>query len=333
MTRRRVLCFSQIPCKGFTLIELLVAVAAMALVLVLLMQMIGATSGYWKSTNDQAGAFRAARVAFDSITRNLSQATLNVGYDYYNAARQARMDADASTFIPSIYGRLSTLNFVSGKALIANQHTHALFFQAPLDFDPNGGLVESSSGQLNAVGYYIKYGNDSANRPSFPGAPPAPRNRFRLMEYFQPTEQLDVYRVNSGTAWFKNDVDAGKNSHVLAENIIVLAFLPKLPDAQGLAANYLADGYEYNSRMAWTSGNQPVQMHQLPPIVKVLMVAVDETSAKRDPTLGASFQNLFKDPLKFENDLAEIEKGLQDKGVNYRVFQTEVPIRSAKWSQ
>ncbi len=327
---------------AFTLVELLVAMSITLLLMVLVMQILGFSSNQWKQVLENTKAFQGARAAFESLTRNLSQAVLATEYDYYDASRRSRLQiatlADAanklSTFTPAIYGRSSALHFISGKNLIADQHTHSIFFQAPLDFEPPSD--ENPSGQLNAIGYFIHYGNDAANRPpNLSSSSPEPRTRFRLMQYLQPSSTLDVYRDSTGTSWFSTEAGQSVpvNAHILAENIVVLALLPKLPDEQGKAVDAIAPFYEYNSRTPWTSGAQPIQMHQLPPVVRVLMVAIDEVSAQRDSELGKSFRTLFTDPNKFADDLNEVETELRERKVNYRVFQADVPIRSAKWSQ
>lgn len=323
-----------LPRKGFTLVELLVAMAITLILVVLISQILGVSSRQWKQTNDNAKAFQGARAAFDSMTRTLSQATLATGYDYYNAARQSRVEAaesgSADAFVPDIYGRSSALHFISGKDLASGQLGHSVFFQAPLDFD--SAQTETASGQLNAIGFFLK----SIQDPDDPLGSP----RDCLMEYFQPTTLLETYKSSSGRAWFKTDVDAAlpANSHVLAENIVVLVFLPRLPDEQSddgqpVEANAIAPGYEYDSRVTWTSGAQPPQMHQLPPIVRTLMVAVDETTAKRHPDLADEFDALFQEPSDFEDNLGKVEEELQKIRANYRVFRADVPIRSAKWSK
>ena len=326
------------PCAtGFTLVELLVAVSLTLVILVLLLQVIGFASSNWQRVNDNAKAFEGARAAFDSITRQLSQATLATEYDYYNSSRVARLSITNSTaltnFVPDTYGRYSSLHFISGKSLLPTNHAHAVFFQAPLNFDTNAETASvPASGLLNAVGYFIRYLDDSSARPTnVSGNIPAPRTRYRLMQYMQPTANLDVYRDGSSNSWFLGDIDRG--SHILAENIVALVLLPKLPDEAGAAPDYLAPGYEYSTRTNWTAGAQPVQMHQLPPVVRVAMVAIDERSAMRDPALGSTFKDLFKNPADFQTNLATVETALRNARANYRIFQTDVPLRAAKWSE
>jgi len=320
---------------GFTIVELLVAAAITVVLLALLLQILGYTSTQWRRTSDNAKAFEGARVAFDALTRTLAQATLATEYDYYNASRVARLSITntntlATNFTPDIYGRYSSLHFLSGKSLLPTNHTHAVFFQAPMNFGTNAPSASApASGTLNAVGYFIRYSDDSAGRPTnVSSTTPAPRTRHRLMQYLQPTENLDVYRDGSSNAWFLPE-----NSHVLAENIVALVVLPKLPDEQGAPDAFLSPGYEYNTRTNWTVGAQPVQMHQLPPVIRVVMVAVDESTALRNPSIGTSFKDLFQDPALLATNLATVETTLRNEGANYRIFRTDVPLRSAKWSE
>jgi uncharacterized protein (TIGR02599 family) len=328
---------------GFTMIEALVAAAIMALILVLLMQMLGMTSGYWRNLSGSAKAFEGARAAFERITKGLSQATLNVEYDYYDASRRSRTDlaagsggaANLKSFVPAIYGRRADLHFMSGPGLVAGQHNHALFCQSPLDFTSSSG-EQNQTGRLNSVGWFVRYGSnvdDDGVAPS--GLKSEIRKRFRLYQYLQPSDRLDVYRTNSGTAWFKNDVDPDnpKNCSVLAENIVVLAVLPKLPEQGGAPPDALAPGFQYDSRKAWVDGSQPVQMHQLPPVVHVVMVAVDEPSVARNEDLGIQFKDLFKDPKELDADLDVVESVLINARAHYQIFRADIAIRSAKWSQ
>ncbi len=78
-------------------------------------------------------------------------------------------------------------------------------------------------------------------------------------------------------------------------------------------------------------------MNQLPPILHVAMVAIDEPSAQRicvndnPPDFGV--QSLFRDPKKLDADLATLETTLKAKNLGYQIFQADIGIRGAKWSQ
>ncbi len=331
--------------NAFTLVELMVAITITVIILGLLLQVLGFASSSWQKVNDNTKAFEGARAAFDSITRQLSQSTLGTYYEYYDSNRvpyplASNADVQAANvgvnaaagFRPSSYGRFAYLHFITGNNLVPDQKTHAIFFQAPLDFEGRGTTV-SSSGQLNAIGYFVQYTNDLAGRPAHLAAgTPATRDRYRLMQYFQPTQNLSVYPV-SDRSWIDN---AAVQARPFAENIVCLVLWPKKTDEEGAltGTNLIAPHYMYDSRTNWPSGvSQPVQMHQLPPTVRVLMVAVDESSASRLSGPGTFTDGLFSEPASYDSDLLELEKRLRDARITYRVFQSDVPLRAAKWSE
>src|SRR5690349_5884687 len=129
------------PFPGFTLVELLLAMAVAALIAVFLASMVNQTSSLWSNTKARVEQFRDARLAFEAITRRLSQATLNTYWDYYYPPGSNSSSLSSSTAVAPIgYGRQSELRFVcgSGTGLTAStganaslRPAHAIFFQAP----------------------------------------------------------------------------------------------------------------------------------------------------------------------------------------------------------
>lgn len=333
--------------RAFTLIELLVSMTIVSILLIVMVTITGQTSAVWRDTTGKSNQFREARNAFEAISRNLAQATLNTYYDYYAADGSSRKASDPATFVPASYGRQSELRFQSGEAstlvggAVATFPGQALFFQAPLGFTKaadNAGLENL----INTWGYYLEFREDS-DRPAY--MPGTKRHRFRLMEFMEPTESLQVYQQPN--QWLQT-VAGGANSHVIASNIICLTFLPKLP-SQGPAGdlrvdpdgNRLSPAYAYDSTTVGqaASGAELNSRHQLPPVVEVIMVAIDEPSAVRleqggsPPDFGLG--TLFKDatPARRKSDLQTLEATLANMKVNYRVFSTEVSLRGARWSR
>jgi len=400
--------------RGFTLIEILVSITILVILMAIIFQIINLTTSAYKQSTQGTGTMQQARVAFERMTRTLSQATLNTYYNYSSGA----------VAVSSHYVRQSELQFISGYGPIgtngtfittagqnAVQVTHAVFFQAPL------GVVTSADASnygnlgnlLNACGYFVTYGPDTS-RPAFLGTgtgtstsvmsnAPVSENRFRLMEYLQPSENLSVYTVGAVPAtglmpsWITNglptDLTASPpvNVHALASNIVALIIMPE-QFTSGTAANgeanttYVsspvsgdaggtgdgnANSYQYDSAygsnppangaqatytgtssiLQWQTGNQ------LPPLVKVVMVAIDETSGTRlaakypnassisPPDLGNLFTSspaLFQKPGQLfttggvEGDLEKLEDTLNSLKLNYYVFQSDVIIRGAKWT-
>jgi len=339
--------------EGFTIAELLVASAILSLLVVLLLNMVTQTSKTWRTTSGKIEEFRDARDAFDTITRRLSQATLNTYLDYDNPQN------------PTSYMRQSELRFLSGPmATILGSLTlpnptpgMAVFFQAPNGFSTNSS-TSILQNALNTWGYFLEYASDSNSRPSFlpTGAPPA-RYRYRLMELMEPTENLSIYNYTSGNRsytnvdWVSNSMTLASNrpAHVLAENVIALIILPKLSPADysnGYSMSSLAPYYTYDSSPNWTNyvantTNGDLDTHnQLPPVIQVTMVAVDETSAVRLANAYVNltnaspqgYGNLFTNAAEFSSNLTTLSTILTSKGINFRIFTTDVMIKGAKWS-
>lgn len=320
--------------QGFTLVELLVSMAVFAMIMVVIFGLTQQAGNAWRSTSSKIEAFQGARAAFETITDTLSQATLNTYYDYADASGRSRNSLIASSgtaanFVPATYTRFSDLHFISGKALLPTQVTHSIFFQTPAGYSASSSFQQMDT-LLNACGFYVAFDKDPS-RPAFLTTPE--RYRFRLFEFIQPSEQFSVFSSASGNSWFT--VPAASSSPPraqMADNIIALIVLPKASDAD--SAGTLAPLYEYDSR----DTTKPVSSNQLPPLVEVVLVAIDEPSAKRlelkngstPPDFGLA--SLFQQPASLDDDLKALEKTLIGKHLNYRIFRTTVPLRSSKWS-
>ena len=173
-------------------------------------------------------------------------------------------------------------------------------------------------------------------------APPQ-RYRYRLMELMEPSNSLSIYSAGaSATDWFMKPFQRTPSlSHVLAENVIQLVLLPRLgknDDPQNKTP--LSKSYRYDSYSATGSGNDPRWTNQLPPVVQVTMVALDEASASRVIRGSAlpAFDSLLKgssftSASKYDDDLLALQTGLTSQKLNYRVFTTNVSIRGARWSR
>ena len=436
---------------AFTLLEVMVSSALIVVIMGFLMYTMDQTQRTMRGADSRIGQFQTARVAFEAMTRNLSQATLNTYYDLDSTDKGtngAKLPYGETR--PTGYRRASDLHFVSGLAASAKildsteviDPTHAVFFQAPLGVsyqDDNTVLSASGyeaapttdssndkevkrkyrflNGLMNVCGYYIHWSQDQVV-PTFlkddlAANKIAPRYRYRLMEVTQPAETVAIYNnrwytkpggksgnfvspANEGarskvyenaTDWIK--VAVGKfqptlgvktdYSRPLADNIVAMIIVPKLPESdrkQKKLLNDLTLDYEYDSRpdkvydgdftkgtttvaSLLTSDQERSQYAQLPPILQVTLVAIDEDSGAKlensisDPKSGPSehwakglFKNLL-DEKKFNEELGAESKpseqsllgrlaGLDDSlklpKMNFRIFTTDVVMRSAKWT-
>jgi len=345
---------------GFTLVELLVSFAVLSILMLVLASMVSLTSSTWQRTRSGVERFQQARVAFDTLARRLSEATLNTYYDYVDEDGNYGITQNGTgrDFIPDRYVRRSELRFKSGPGLtgLPGDPSHSVFFHAPAGFSENATNLHSL---LNTCGFFVELGNDSG---LLPGILPAAfaRERFRLMQLLEPTEDFSIYQLvadNPKTAsesWFKTPIaNRSDTVSVIAENIIALVLLPKLSKADQApkkgAKTYndssLAPGYSYDS----TGKNEDANLNpsnQLPPVVEVTMVAIDENSASRMSSadrqeLHGIVSGLFKtagsttDASKpgFAKDLKTLESHLVSKRIGFRIFNSNVIMKSAKWSR
>jgi len=362
--------------RAFTLVELLVSMAVLALILVILLGAMNGISGIIQRSTSKVQEFREARTAFETITRRLSEATLNTYWGYDNPAA------------PKNYMRESELRFYAnpnqfGKYSSASSNgnpsypTHCIFFQAPLGYVSNTTSYGDLPNLLNTWGYYIEFSSDTDAtvnlRPSFLNtaamqAVLPPRYRYRLIEMREPSDQLTLYQYTSGlgssgttlncntyngTQWFSTPRSTNTNHHVLAENIVALVIIPMLSPQDDPTGTALCPNYTYDSNPTVTNSNSVLNTkNQLPPVVQITMVAVDETTFRRVQKLNmppANFTNTTLDNLftvqgsnlytntaaqpGYAKDLATLETALQADRLNYRVFTTNVSIKGAKWSR
>lgn len=349
---------------AFTLVEVLVSMTILIILLLVSAQVIGTVQKTWTTSNARVSQFREARIAFDIITRNLSQATLNSYVDYDNSYLTAGVTT-ISTTAPENYLRKSDLRFVCGPADELLQEGagpaispgHAVFFQAPLGVahDPNFvGLDRLLCGR----GYFVQYTSDNFFRPRI--LPPAtPRYRYRLMEFSPPAERNLIYPAatdapignNNTTAWFAEagvDMDNEENplnrglTRPIADNIVALVIAPQIEVAAGAGATQFESTFQYDSLTdtdisPTKQGNQ----HRLPSLVKVILVAIDERSADQLSQSSSPESPPFEDEISnrikgvasedLNTRMANVANFMSQKRVNYRIFSATVSMRGAKW--
>jgi uncharacterized protein (TIGR02599 family) len=348
------MCCCRTRAEGFSLIEMLVSMAILGLIMAIVLSMTQQTSSLWKNTSGKIEGFRNARTAFDAMTRTLSQATLQTYFDYQDSSGNWAGTYGTSSFTsPAKYARRSDLHFICGQGstLLGSSSTlspvtHAIFFQAPLGYSTT---YTAQQRLLNACGFYVAYGPDP-NVPSYLATLSA-RYRYRLMEFLQPSESLQVYMTSvlagNPNTWFKQPITVSYSTaanSVLAENVIALAVWPKQTAAdQANGSTSLTSDYSYDSR----NSTGTLTYNQLPPVVEVTMVTIDETSAihlgnpSTAPNAAVGITStLFTSATypaagtknQLQTDLGTMESTLTASHLNYRVYQTEVAISAAKWS-
>lgn len=306
--------------SGFTLVELMVSTAIIALIMLVLVAMTNQTSQTWRYTTEKIEKFQTARDGFESMTRKLAQATMNTNWDYLDSTGTIRDKNVTSTafknFVPTFYGRTTDLRFASGPMSASPngfpglspdvaRPGHGVFFQAPFGSVADKTTYGNMDNLLNTWGYFVEAGYDPTT-PSFitAGGSVPKRWRTRLMEFMQPAEQMSLYDQTDPSydgqyhyKWFTVGLQSPTRPvRVLAENILTLVILPKLSKAdedyrtnrQNAQAAMLSPKYVYDStfvlNLGANGGSDPGAINpknQLPPILNVTMIAIDERSAER----------------------------------------------------
>ena len=314
------------------------------------------------------------------------------GHTFYNDAtfapvsfvRQSELRFLSGSCVPS--GAFAgTMSNVAGISSSLNP-THSIFFLAPLGYSSTAAY-EPLTQVLNICGYYLQFGSNPS-LPSFYVATPGYQlhYRYRLMEIEEPSEKNSVYNYTTATpysssafhssAWISDAFNTTPSCiHVLAENIIALIILPQLGQneiqpstGKAFSSSALAPTYAYDSTTIGAAGASDVSSQdagslnssaQLPPVVQLTMVAIDEPSAVRlqkqfqssPPDFGINSGKLFQNSAQYAADLAQLEANLQQspfvapdsgisysptvilpKKITYRVFTTFVSIKDAQWN-
>lgn len=348
------------PCgsgrPAFTLVELMVAMTILTVILLTLAAVVQQTTRSWGLARGQLEQFREAEVAFDAITRRISDAVLNTYYDY-------EFPGGNTSQTPTRYVRQSELHFVSGQAragsatppllpdLARAAAGHAVFFQGPFgDHDTTDWTGLNTL--LNSWGYFVTFGDDSDRRPAFLSPDnPSPRHRFRLVEFRQPAEEFLVYREKlsaTGTSpatlyrWFRQPVTTGGSLETLAENVVALILRPLAPEGDLDRPTDLAPSYHYDTRAFQHNVGGAFQRersrHQLPPLLEITLVVMDEASAVRLQSLHGDqppdfgIGSLFQNAAAFDDDIQTLAATLDEQRVSHRILTRTVRLRNARWS-
>jgi len=323
------------PEAAFSLLEILVTCVIVIAIMVAILQVVTNVQRSWQSAS--VDSFAEAEDAFSTLTQNLAAATLEPYQDFADSSGTFRTNS-AAAFVPDHLARRSDLDFICGPTsgtnglLTASGRTTAgcgVFFLAPEGYTQ----TETNTGMgrlLNAMGYFVEFGNDN-DAPSFL-LPTVQRWRWRLKQVRQPTESLQIYALTSSSTWVQQIVSSGATTPALAENIIALVVLPVRAASDSGTA--LSQDFRYDSRDA----TNPLTRHQLPARLRVAFMAIDEASAQilanqngsNPPALVAAA--LFQKATQLDIDLASLDRTLTAQKINHRLFQREILLPAAAWS-
>lgn len=312
--------------RGFSLLEMLTAMVIVAGVMLVIVRAMGRVQDMWVRTNARVKESQDGRAALEVLSLRVPRATLN---PYWS---DAELNGNPGLLVES------DLHFVCGPASeLINGNTavgHAVFFQAPLGYHvQNSNTPTTASSQsaeeeyphlvqaLNAWGYFVEFGPDPTQVPSFLGpaqAPTSRRFRFRLMEFRQPTLELSLFKMDSSVPpatlmakatdqttlyqWFRQPLSeseslTNRRCAVVAENVLAVIFSPREGElTQGNSSSVtgptrIAPDYHFDSRRhQWEASNTVAELtrHRLPPVIRAAVIVLDEEEWNRRGDAGAS---------------------------------------------
>ena len=334
---------------AFSVLELLVAMTILSLLLALVLSMLNMTQATWRQVTSTSSQFREAGFAIETMRRRLRQAVLNTYWDY---------EREEPGLPPINYRRASELHFISGpterivsRASAETYPTHSVFFAAPFGFTSQKAQYETFSETMNAWGFFIEYGDNKAELPPFLRNIVEERYSFRLKEFRQPTEDLELFS-NAATAgngadtsatareWYAEWVrdEEHRYTRTLADNIVALVIMPMRSSGGGREPDIsIAPQYEYDSR----SGSADPEatnstLHLLPPLLRVTVVAFDQETLTR---IGLDVnppeivkQTWFKRAERYDEDIKAMEESFNEDRYGFRIFTTVFPMRAGRWS-
>lgn len=310
--------------SAFTLVELMISITILVILMLVVTQVIGIVQRNWVRSNSRVSQFREARIAFDTMTRTLTQATLNTYW--MNEFDELAPDALGNKRSKAkSYVRQSELQFVCGptaQVLAAaagsseNYPGHSVFFQAPLGVTrlvPAGNSQANTENMVNLMcgrGYFVEWGDDQPYRPPFLSelnSVPL-RFRIRLMEYSPTAEMNRIYAsvvrpvTDNSKLWFQEaltntvqdneEVATRAFTRPIAENILALIISPQLESTRSTVVQpfAIAPQYYYDSTLVTNPGADNIggaqgTQHLLPPLLKVTMIALDQRAGE---TLSAN---------------------------------------------
>ncbi|MFN0129047.1 MAG: Verru_Chthon cassette protein C [Verrucomicrobiales bacterium] len=211
--------------------------------------------------------------------------------------------------------------------------------------------------------------------------PVAERFRFRLMEFRQPAEATTIYQYKLEDVrptqdqkvweWFRsrkfgiehpaNNDPKGAAGEIrtvrpLADNIIALIISPRLAENDVAASEDnttrfrfrqptdIAPDYLYDSRRFHTETDDRAtySRHQVPPVLRVTMIAIDEVDAVRYaaqnpgnsiPKYAPVEKEWFSEVRNYGKDLEKLSEALNAVGIRFRVFTSNIRMREGNFQR
>lgn len=254
------------PKNAFTLLELLVAMAVLAILVVLLLNMVDSATKLWRINENRVEGFREPRAALGIISRDLKTAIAGTNTNFF---------------------QLNDLDYVPAGATAGSNASHVFFLSAmPKNAQWSSNAIANRS-DLCQVGYFVGYGKTSVSSN-------APVNTLNLYRYFLSSD--DTYGLlkdtNSATYPFpaaSTLVLSDRNVELLARNIV--SFQVRGFQSVGITntTNFVVTPVLTN----YVSSPNAA----MPDLVEITITAINQDAAKKLPS-QSSWSNTNAAPIR-----------------------------------
>ena len=331
--------------SAFSLVEVLVSMVILSMILLVITSVIGQTQRTWKTATATLSQFREARVAFETVAREMRQATMKTYFDYTGFG--AFVGAPPTDITKEAEGGMvvDQANVIVSGGSAAELPGSAVIFQVP------AGAASAQDETwmplqfaLCKRAYFVRFSDDAGYLPSGLVSRLPLRHRYRLVEYSPPTDFNDIYATGAGatgppwTRVLRSTAENDGHLRIVADNIVamIVAVSPR-QGAMGGERTNLAQArnpflvYKFSTFIDnVVSGRQIGQ--SMPAMARLIMVAVDEESAVRmslnggtaPPDIlgrsGATFQNA----QAVQSDIETLRSYMLQQRYNFRIFSSNV---------
>jgi len=183
--------------NAFTMLELLVAMAVFSLLIVLLMGMVDSATKLWRGTENRVEAYREARAALGTMSRDLRNALAGTNTNYFlinTPAFALLSDAEKNT-----------------------NSAGAIFF---LSAQPSAAQASLNKSDVCQVGYFLAFGRTSAVAGGGL-ATNANQDTMNLYRYFLSSDATFAKLTNGSLPVFRDSlIPTDADVELLARNII-----------------------------------------------------------------------------------------------------------------
>jgi prepilin-type N-terminal cleavage/methylation domain-containing protein len=252
---------------AFTLLELLVAMAVLAILVLMLMNMVDSATRLWRINENRVEGYREPRAALGIVARDLKTAMAGTNMQFF---------------------RLNDAGYVPAGATVGTNASHVFFLSAmPAGAQWTSNATPNKS-DICEIGYFVGYGKTSASSNS-------PVNTLNLYRYFLSSDETYAALKNTNSPSYpfpaaSTIVLSDKNVELLARNIVSFKITAYSAISQTNATNAASVQQILTNFVSSTNS-------AMPDLIEITLTAVNQDTAKKLSS-QASWSATNSQPIK-----------------------------------